>query len=72
VQVWPPVGRKKFETLSYLPARSPEQLAKEIDYLIRNKWVPSLEFELEVILELHAALLLLIADRNGLFIWLAT
>ncbi|XP_062159969.1 ribulose bisphosphate carboxylase small subunit, chloroplastic-like [Alnus glutinosa] len=47
MQVWPPVGRKKFETLSYLPARSPEQLAKEIDYLIRNKWVPSLEFELE-------------------------
>ncbi|XP_059455350.1 ribulose bisphosphate carboxylase small subunit, chloroplastic-like [Corylus avellana] len=47
MQVWPPVGRKKFETLSYLPERSPEQLAKEIDYLIRNKWVPSLEFELE-------------------------
>lgn len=48
VQVWPPVGLKKFETLSYLPARTPEQLAKEIDYLIRNKWVPCLEFELEV------------------------
>ncbi|GLT68954.1 hypothetical protein SLA2020_411440 [Shorea laevis] len=47
MQVWPPVGLKKFETLSYLPARTPEQLAKEIDYLIRNKWVPCLEFELE-------------------------
>ncbi|KAI4346874.1 hypothetical protein L6164_007737 [Bauhinia variegata] len=43
--VWPTEGKKKFETLSYLPDLTPEQLAKEVDYLLRNKWVPCLEFE---------------------------
>ncbi|GKU90322.1 hypothetical protein SLEP1_g4330 [Rubroshorea leprosula] len=47
MQVWPPLGKKKFETLSYLPDLSPEQLAREVDYLLRSKWVPCLEFELE-------------------------
>ncbi len=47
MQVWPPTGLKKFETLSYLPELTTEQLAKEIEYLLRNKWVPCLEFELE-------------------------
>ncbi|KAI6670533.1 hypothetical protein NL676_005418 [Syzygium grande] len=47
MQVWPPTGKKKFETLSYLPTLSPTQLAKEIDYLLRKGWVPCLEFELE-------------------------
>ncbi|CAK7344363.1 unnamed protein product [Dovyalis caffra] len=47
IQVWPPRGLKKFETLSYLPPLSTEELAKEIEYLLRNKWVPCLEFELE-------------------------
>ncbi|EPS63610.1 ribulose bisphosphate carboxylase small chain, partial [Genlisea aurea] len=46
MQVWPTVGVKKFETLSYLPELTREQLAKEIDYLIRSKWIPCLEFEL--------------------------
>ncbi|KAK1552696.1 hypothetical protein Q3G72_021963 [Acer saccharum] len=45
--VWPPVGEKKFETLSYLPPLSPESLSKEVDYLLRMGWVPCLEFELE-------------------------
>ncbi|KAL2329499.1 hypothetical protein Fmac_017080 [Flemingia macrophylla] len=45
--VWPPLGKKKFETLSYLPPLSREQLLKEIDYLLRNGWIPCLEFELE-------------------------
>ncbi|KAJ0039169.1 hypothetical protein Pint_21959 [Pistacia integerrima] len=44
--VWPPIGKKKFETLSYLPPLSPESLAKEVDYLLRMGWVPCLEFEL--------------------------
>ncbi|KAI3795266.1 hypothetical protein L1987_37917 [Smallanthus sonchifolius] len=39
--VWPPIGLKKYETLTEA------QLDKEIDYLLRNKWVPCLEFELE-------------------------
>ncbi|XP_072071766.1 ribulose bisphosphate carboxylase small subunit, chloroplastic isoform X2 [Arachis hypogaea] len=48
MQVWPPVGKKKFETLSYLPDLTDEQLRKEVDYLLRKGWVPCLEFELEV------------------------
>ena len=47
MQVWPPVGKKKFETLSYLPPLTEEQLAKEVEYLIRKGWIPCLEFELE-------------------------
>ncbi|KAF7811253.1 Ribulose bisphosphate carboxylase (small chain) family protein [Senna tora] len=48
MQVWPPLGKKKFETLSYLPDLSNEELAKEVDYLLRKGWIPCLEFELEV------------------------
>ncbi|XP_048422325.1 ribulose bisphosphate carboxylase small subunit, chloroplastic-like [Pyrus x bretschneideri] len=46
IVVQSPVGLKKFETLN-LPPLSPESLAKEVDYLLRNNWVPCLEFELE-------------------------
>ncbi|MCL0296227.1 ribulose-1,5-bisphosphate carboxylase small subunit, partial [Escherichia coli] len=42
MQVWPPLGLKKFETLSYLPPLSTESLAKEVDYLLRKNWVPCL------------------------------
>ncbi|CAH8383099.1 unnamed protein product [Eruca vesicaria subsp. sativa] len=47
MKVWSPIGNKKFETLSYLPDLTDDKLAKEIDYLIRNKWTPCVEFELE-------------------------
>ncbi|MCU6128199.1 ribulose-1,5-bisphosphate carboxylase small subunit [Clostridioides difficile] len=47
MQVWPPEGLKKFETLSYLPPLSTEALSKEVDYLIRNGWVPCIEFSKE-------------------------
>ncbi|MCL8600333.1 ribulose-1,5-bisphosphate carboxylase small subunit [Proteus mirabilis] len=47
MKVWPPLGLKKFETLSYLPPLSPESLAKQVDFLLREGWVPCLEFELE-------------------------
>ncbi|CAJ2665994.1 unnamed protein product [Trifolium pratense] len=47
MQVWPPIGKKKFETLSYLPPLTEEQLLKEVEYLIRKGWVPCVEFELE-------------------------
>ncbi|RHN44078.1 putative ribulose-bisphosphate carboxylase [Medicago truncatula] len=47
MQVWPPIGKKKFETLSYLPPLTREQLAKEVEYLIRKGWVACLEFETE-------------------------
>ena len=42
--MWPIEGVKKFETLSYLPPLSMEQLIKQIEYLIRNNWIPCLEF----------------------------
>eukprot|EP00257_Ricinus_communis_P017571 XP_015576041.1 ribulose bisphosphate carboxylase small chain, chloroplastic isoform X2 [Ricinus communis] len=45
MQVWPPLGKKKFETLSYLPDLTDEQLAKEVDYLLRKGWIPCLEFD---------------------------
>ncbi|CAI0451071.1 unnamed protein product [Linum tenue] len=47
MKVWPPIGKKKYETLSYLPPLSEESLAKEVDYLLRSGWVPCLEFETE-------------------------
>ncbi|XP_021296545.1 ribulose bisphosphate carboxylase small chain, chloroplastic-like [Herrania umbratica] len=47
MQVWPPEGKKKFETLSYLPDLTAEELAKEVEYLLRSNWIPCLEFELE-------------------------
>ncbi|KAJ8747056.1 hypothetical protein K2173_013154 [Erythroxylum novogranatense] len=45
MQVWPPINKKYFETLSYLPQLSREELAKEVAYLIRMGWIPCLEFE---------------------------
>lgn len=42
--MWPIVGLKKFETLSYLPTLTEDQLLKQIDYLLRSNWVPCLEF----------------------------
>ncbi|WP_438793943.1 ribulose bisphosphate carboxylase small subunit [Salmonella sp. NW1074] len=47
MKVWPPYGLLKFETLSYLPPLTREQLSKEVDYLIKNGWIPCLEFETE-------------------------
>merc|ERR1712187_462729 len=36
--------KKYFETLSYLPQLSNEDIKKQIDYMIKNHWTPSLEF----------------------------
>ncbi|XP_068641762.1 ribulose bisphosphate carboxylase small subunit, chloroplastic 5-like [Aristolochia californica] len=44
MQVWPPEGLKKFETLSYLPQLTDEQLFKQVEYLLREGWIPSIEF----------------------------
>ncbi|RCV18576.1 hypothetical protein SEVIR_3G319300v4 [Setaria viridis] len=44
MQVWPAEGNKKFETLSYLPPLSTDEVLKQIDYLIRKNWIPCLEF----------------------------
>ncbi|XP_056865578.1 ribulose bisphosphate carboxylase small subunit, chloroplastic 2 isoform X2 [Raphanus sativus] len=48
MKVWPPIGKKKFETLSYLPDLSDVELAKEVDYLLRNKWIPCVEFDTDL------------------------
>ncbi|XP_077210894.1 ribulose bisphosphate carboxylase small subunit, chloroplastic 6-like [Tasmannia lanceolata] len=45
MNVWPPTGLKKFETLSYLPAMTSERLAKQVEFLIRSGWVACLEFD---------------------------
>ena len=47
MKVWPPINKKFFETLSYLPTLNEPQLAREVDYLLRKGWIPCLEFELE-------------------------
>ncbi|KAK9091274.1 hypothetical protein Sjap_024451 [Stephania japonica] len=44
MKVWPIVGKKKFETLSYLPPLSDAELAREVEYLLRKGWIPCLEF----------------------------
>ncbi|XP_051151438.1 ribulose bisphosphate carboxylase small subunit, chloroplastic 3-like [Andrographis paniculata] len=45
MKTWSPVDNKKFETLSYLPPLSQESIAKEIDYMINQGWIPCLEFD---------------------------
>jgi ribulose-bisphosphate carboxylase small chain len=46
MQVWAPTGNKKFETLSYLPPLTSDQIAKQIDYMLANNSIPCLEFDL--------------------------
>merc|ERR1712093_723157 len=43
MQAYSPYG-KKYETLSYLPQLSNDDIRKQIDYMIRNNWTPGLEF----------------------------
>merc|ERR1712093_423869 len=44
MQAYSPHGGKKYETLSYLPQLSNDDIRKQIDYMIRNSWTPCLEF----------------------------
>merc|ERR1712054_151994 len=44
MQAYSPYNGKKFETLSYLPQLSNDDIRKQIDYMIRNNWAPALEF----------------------------
>merc|ERR1711953_167005 len=44
MQAYSPFDGQKYETLSYLPQLSDQQIKKQIDYMIRNNWTPSLEF----------------------------
>ncbi|KAI5058254.1 hypothetical protein GOP47_0026424 [Adiantum capillus-veneris] len=43
--VWKPYNNKKFETLSYLPQLSSEQIAKQVDYMVRQNFTPCIEFD---------------------------
>ncbi len=36
--------RRQYETFSYLPPLSAEQIAKQVNYVIQNGWTPALEF----------------------------
>jgi len=44
MQAYSPYNGKKYETLSYLPTMSNDEIMKQISYMIRNNWTPGLEF----------------------------
>jgi ribulose-bisphosphate carboxylase small chain len=44
MMVWQPVNNKQFETFSYLPPLTSDQIARQVDYIVGNGWVPCLEF----------------------------
>jgi len=44
MKVWNPVDNKKFETFSYLPPLSDAEIARQVDFIIRNGLAPCLEF----------------------------
>lgn len=37
-------ARRMFETFSYLPPLSDDQIARQVDYIVNNGWTPCLEF----------------------------
>merc|ERR1719324_823451 len=43
MQAYSPFNAKKYETLSYLPELTDQDIAKQIEYMIKNKWTPCLE-----------------------------
>ncbi|XP_024404224.1 ribulose bisphosphate carboxylase small subunit, chloroplastic [Physcomitrium patens] len=45
MQVWNPIGMTKFETFSYLPPLSDDAIAKQVEYMIQQKLIPCLEFD---------------------------
>jgi ribulose-bisphosphate carboxylase small chain len=44
MMVWRPDNNKMFETFSYLPPLSDDQIARQVDYIVNNSWTPCLEF----------------------------
>jgi len=42
--VWRVENNKFFETFSYLPPLTDDQIAKQVDYIVGNRWTPCLEF----------------------------
>merc|ERR1712159_934494 len=44
MQAYSPNNARKYETLSYLPQLSNDDIRKQIEFMIRNNWTPCLEF----------------------------
>merc|ERR1712118_488215 len=44
MQAYSPNNAKKYETLSYLPQLSQDEIRKQVEYMIRSSWTPCLEF----------------------------
>nr|P16134.1 RecName: Full=Ribulose bisphosphate carboxylase small subunit, chloroplastic 1; Short=RuBisCO small subunit 1; Flags: Precursor [Acetabularia acetabulum]CAA36108.1 ribulose bisphosphate carboxylase, small subunit precursor [Acetabularia acetabulum] len=44
MMVWQPFNNKMFETFSFLPPLTDEQISKQVDYILTNSWTPCLEF----------------------------
>eukprot|EP01024_Parvocaulis_polyphysoides_P024327 TRINITY_DN222_c0_g1_i14.p1 TRINITY_DN222_c0_g1~~TRINITY_DN222_c0_g1_i14.p1 ORF type:complete len:275 (+),score=26.94 TRINITY_DN222_c0_g1_i14:287-1111(+) len=44
MMVWQPFNNKFFETFSFLPPLTDDQISKQVDYILRNNWTPCLEF----------------------------
>ena len=44
MMVWQPFNNKFFETFSYLPPLSDNEIARQVDYITGNGWTPCLEF----------------------------
>merc|ERR1711907_457066 len=42
--VWTPINNKFFETFSYLPPMSDQDIEKQIMYMVQNGYTPCLEF----------------------------
>jgi len=45
MMVWQPHGNKFFETFSFLPPLSDQEVARQVQYLLNNGWTPCIEFE---------------------------
>jgi len=37
-------ARRQFETFSYLPPLTADQISRQVDYIVENGWTPCLEF----------------------------
>lgn len=44
MQVWTPLDNKFFETFSFLPPLTDDEIAKQVDYIVNNGFIPTLEF----------------------------
>merc|ERR1711998_699359 len=45
MMVWRPHGNKMFETFSFLPPLSDQEISRQVQYLLNNGWTPCIEFE---------------------------